>query len=218
AASIKKWVGERAEIAASFSKSHWQVFIIHCAADHPIDVPVKAAPLAGFETAPGMFSHQEIDRGSKMLAEHLPGGDLGKLADFGCGWGYLSVEALNRANAESVALIDAHAPSLEAAKRNVLAHHPNANISSHWLDLSQEAPLMGFDTIIMNPPFHTERATNVNLGLAFIQKAAQALKPGGRMIMVANRQLPYEDLLGKSFKRVTVVQSDSRFKVFAVLR
>ncbi|MEO1748675.1 MAG: methyltransferase, partial [Pseudomonadota bacterium] len=99
AASIKKWVGERAEIAASFSKSHWQVFIIQAAADQPIDVPVKAAPLAGFETAPGMFSHQEIDRGSKMLAEHLPGGDLGKLADFGCGWGYLSVEALNRANA-----------------------------------------------------------------------------------------------------------------------
>ncbi|MEL6201144.1 MAG: class I SAM-dependent methyltransferase [Pseudomonadota bacterium] len=217
-ASIKKWVAERTEIVGSFSKSHWQVFITHASADRPFDVPVKPAPLDGFETAPGMFSHQEIDPGSKMLADHLPDDDLGQLADFGCGWGLLSVEALRRGQAESVALIDAHAASLEAAERNVLAHHPGANISMHWLDLAQEMPPKGFDTIVMNPPFHTERMTNVDLGLAFIQKASQALKPGGRMFMVANRQLPYEDLLAKSFKRVTAVQSDSRFKVFAVFR
>ena len=128
------------------------------------------------------------------------------------------MEALKRGQAESVSLIDAHAASLEAAERNMLAHHPNTSVSTHWLDLTQEMPPKGFDTIIMNPPFHTERMTNVDLGLAFIQKASQALKPGGRMFMVANRHLPYEDFLAKSFKHVTAVQSDSRFKIFAVFR
>ncbi|MEO1700710.1 MAG: methyltransferase [Pseudomonadota bacterium] len=220
AASIRKSVGETVEIEASFSKSHWQVFIIRAGADANIEQADAATPVPvpGFETGPGMFSHAEVDPGSQLLAESLPHGSLGHLADFGCGWGYLSVEALNRGRAQSVTMIDAHAPSLEAARKNLLAHHPGSVASTHWLDIAREDPPSRFDTIIMNPPFHTEQETNVNLGVTFIERAARSAKPGGQLLMVANRHLPYENVLERCFRRWSTLQSNNRFKVFAAFR
>ena len=49
--------------------------------------------------------------------------------------------------------------------------------------------------MIMNPPFHQGRAAEPDLGAAFIAAAARILKPHGRLMMVANRQLPYEAAL-----------------------
>ena len=46
--------------------------------------------------------------------------------------------------------------------------------------------------MIANPPFHQGRAAEPDLGAAFIVAAARILKPDGRLLMVANRQLPYE--------------------------
>jgi hypothetical protein len=39
-----------------------------------------------------MFSHDRIDAGSELLASRLPNDFKGDVADFGAGWGYLSVE------------------------------------------------------------------------------------------------------------------------------
>ena len=46
-----------------------------------------------FVAAPGMFSHDRIDAGSRLLAENLPDACKGVAADFGAGWGYLSAVA-----------------------------------------------------------------------------------------------------------------------------
>ena len=57
----------------------------------------------------------------------------------------------------------------------------------------------------MNPPFHTGHATRIDLGKAFIQAAAESLRRGGTLFLVANRQLPYEAALeagGFVFRRV----------------
>ncbi len=71
-----------------------------------------------------------------------------------------------------------------------------------------------YDTVIMNPPFHEGRVTDVSLGQAFIAAAASRLKPGGRLLMVANRQLPYETTLKGLFKNVTLLEEANGFKIF----
>ncbi len=45
-----------------------------------------------FHASAGMFSHDRIDAGSELLASRLPTDFTGDVADFGAGWGYLSVE------------------------------------------------------------------------------------------------------------------------------
>ena len=57
-----------------------------------------------------------------------------------------------------------------------------------------------YDAVITNPPFHQGRAAEPDLGAAFIAAAARILKPAGRLVMVANRQLPYEATLAAAFR------------------
>lgn len=217
AASLKKLLAQKTPLHAGFSKHHWQVFVGD-AGQIEFEQPSPEKGPNGFVTAPGMFSHKMIDAGSALLVAHLPRDPCGSLADFGCGWGYLAVEALKKAGASHVTLIDAHAPSLNAAQANLAAQHPGVPCHTHWLDIASEEVPKRYDTIIMNPPFHTSDQTDVNLGIAFIEKAAGALKPGGRLIMVANRQLPYENMLDRQYRHWQEIASDNRFKALIAVR
>lgn len=80
----------------------------------------------------------------------------------------------------------------------------DARVSFHWHDVVNGLPGT-YDVILMNPPFHTGHATRIDLGRAFIKTAAAALRRGGTLYLVANRQLPYEAVLetaGLTFRRV----------------
>ena len=48
---------------------------------------------------------------------------------------------------------------------------------------------------------------------AFIAAAARILKPGGRLLMVANRQLPYEAELTARFRKWERLHEDGIYKV-----
>lgn len=71
-----------------------------------------------------------------------------------------------------------------------------------------------YDFIVTNPPFHAQgRADRPDLGRAFLDSAADALAPGGRLWLVANRHLPYEAVLGARFASVRTVAQAEGFKV-----
>ena len=114
---------------------------------------------------------------------------------------------------KSLDLIEAEARALDCARLNVT--DPRA--AFHWADVTV-ASKTAFDAIVMNPPFHTGRAADPSLGIAFIRSAAAALTPQGRLWMVANRHLPYEETLSKCFRDVSQVAVDAGFKVFQASR
>jgi 16S rRNA (guanine1207-N2)-methyltransferase len=66
----------------------------------------------------------------------------------------------------------------------------------------------------MNPPFHDGKRASPALGQAFIEAAAGMLRPKGRLLMVANRHLPYEESLAQRFRNVIDLGGDARFKLF----
>ncbi|PSD14791.1 sigma-54-dependent Fis family transcriptional regulator [Stenotrophomonas maltophilia] len=77
----------------------------------------------------------------------------------------------------------------------------------------------GYDVIISNPPFHTpSRADRPDIGQRFIAVAAQALRPGGRLYVVANRHLPYEYTLNESFGAVRVIAERDGFKLVEAVK
>ncbi|MFC3074764.1 class I SAM-dependent methyltransferase [Shinella pollutisoli] len=174
--------------------------------------PVRVA--GRFTAAPGMFSHDRIDEGSELLATRIPEDFRGHAADFGAGWGYLSVMLGGRApEAKGVDLFEAHYEALEAARENMAENCPNVPARYYWMDLASETPRDHYDLIVMNPPFHEGHAADHGLGAAMIRAAAKALKVGGRLLMVANRGLPYEPVLKEAFKESGEVCRNARFKV-----
>ena len=100
---------------------------------------------------------------------------------------------------------------MRVAKQRILAS--NCEINHHWHDLIQEPVDQCYDWIVMNPPFHTGRAAEPQLGQRLIRVAAQSLKKGGRLRLVANRNLPYESVLAESFGKFELLAEERGFKV-----
>jgi len=163
----------------------------------------------GFQTSAGMFSADGIDEGSAMLARHFPNRLKGDVVDLGAGWGWLSHAALSACDKiDAIHLVEAENTALNAARLNV--SDPRAQF--HWADATEFTGK--FDAVISNPPFHADRKPDPTLGLSFINAAARLLKPSGKLMLVANRMLPYEETLEQLFRRVEQREQSNRFKVF----
>ena len=209
--SIFKDCRKRLGHLGSITKAHGRIFWF---AASDVFADWAAPPLTqgphGYYTAAGVFSDGAIDAGSALLVAALPPKLPARIADLGAGWGYLAEAILQRDGVQSVDLIEAEALSVACAKRNVT--DPRAKI--HWADATQFQPAMRYDAVIMNPPFHTGRASDPSLGRAFIQSAARMLAPHGKLWMVANRHLPYETVLSECFRNVDMIGGNGAFKIF----
>ncbi|MGG7518989.1 methyltransferase [Allorhizobium undicola] len=167
-----------------------------------------------FETFAGQFSHAHVDPGSELLASRLPQGFDGNAADFGAGWGYLSVMLKEKApRTNRIDLFEANYEALEQAKINVARNCPDLTARFFWQDLTAEAPKEKYDLIVMNPPFHEGHAAEPSIGEAMIKTAAAALSQGGDLLLVANRGLPYETVLATHFRQHGETCRNARFKV-----
>ncbi|WP_266171714.1 class I SAM-dependent methyltransferase [Dyella subtropica] len=172
---------------------------------------------AGYVSRPGLFAWDRVDVASALLAGHLPTDLQGRVADLGAGYGYLSAQVLARCpKVAAIDLYEAEARALEPARINLADAQRESGrevaVSVHWHDATVGLP-QRYDAIVSNPPFHQGREDLPALGRAFIQTAADALLPHGRLWMVANRHLPYEATLASRFNHVRTVVTQEGFKV-----
>ncbi len=172
----------------------------------------------GMYSSPGLFGWEKVDKGSAMLAGGLPEDLFGKGADFGCGYGYISLKLLEKnPGVGKLMCIDADYRALDACRANLKGYRSLAEF--YWENLaSSYPPVTGLDFVVMNPPFHEEKQTAIEIGQAFIRTASLSLKRGGRLWMVANSHLPYEKVLGGLFRCTEISEERNGFKIFAAVK
>ena len=172
----------------------------------------------GYISRPGLFAWDRVDRASALLAEHLPPGLHGQVADLGAGYGYLACQVIAHCpRVEAIDLYEAEARALEPARINLARAQRECGrdlaVAVHWHDVTRGLGRR-YDAIVSNPPFHQGRADLPELGRAFITSAAEALAADGRLLLVANRHLPYEAVLAQRFFEVRSLVTREGFKVF----
>jgi 16S rRNA (guanine1207-N2)-methyltransferase len=172
---------------------------------------------AGYLSQPGLFAWDRVDTASALLAMHLPDDLRGHVADFGAGYGYLASQIVARCpHVSSIDLYEAEARALEPARLNMQrAIRESGRVVAfdvHWHDITTGID-QRYDAVVSNPPFHQGRADLPDLGRAFIARAANALVSHGRLLLVANRHLPYEGTLAAHFEQVHTVIEQDGFKV-----
>ena len=216
--SILKEIRKRGNVGEVISKAHGKIFAVTGGSFDDWRVRPHRFPredrTGAFVTAPGAFSADAIDPGSQALAKALPVSLKGTVVDLGAGWGYLSDAILSRDGVTRVDLVEADHAALDAARENVT--DPRARF--HWADARDFRPDGFVDHVVTNPPFHTGRATDPELGLAFIRAAAAMLKPHGTLWLVANRHLPYEKTLEATFRDVQTLDQSAQYKLYSASR
>lgn len=175
----------------------------------------RLSPELGLWTQPGVFSWDRVDPGTALLLSRLPPLS-GVGADFGCGLGFLAHGVLAAPEVTGLTLVDIDRRAVECARRNV--SDPRARLV--WADIRQgDLGLGELDFVVMNPPFHDGGAEDRALGAAFIARAAGALRHGGKLLMVANRHLPYERPLADSFgAKVKLLAEEGGYKLYEARR
>jgi 16S rRNA (guanine1207-N2)-methyltransferase len=168
---------------------------------------------------PGVFSWASLDRGTRVLINHLPNDLSGRCADLGAGLGHLGFAMLrNNSAITTLDCYEANYEALQLCEKNLRAAHRNSStLSFHWHDVRKSLD-KEFDVIVSNPPFHQGRADAPELGQQFIETASEALVEGGRLIIVANRHLPYEKLLKEKFKTGFHLADEDGFKVIEAIK
>ncbi len=163
-------------------------------------------------TQPGVFSWNRVDVGSEMLVRHLPALS-GTGADLGCGIGYLSRAVLASPAVTHLTMMDIDRRAVAMARKNIDA----ARTDVMWGDVKNlKRPSLDF--VVMNPPFHDGGVEDKSLGQQFIRSAADMLRDGGTLWLVANRHLPYETMMKPLFTRTTLHAEENGFKIYEAVK
>lgn len=165
-------------------------------------------------TRPGVFSRHGLDAGTRMLLEVLQVRASDRVLDVGCGYGIIGLFASKRAHQGRVTLVDADILACECARATLRANglHDATVVLGDGLSA---VPGETFTLIVTNPPFHTGHQVYLGVAEAFVRQAYRALEPRGRLVLVANRFLPYERLMVQVFGGVQVLARTAQYHVLS---
>jgi len=188
--------------APAFDKSKWIKRYQIEAVDRTINIV----------SLPGVFSHGELDLGTKLLLENLGHLKMKRTLDFGCGCGVIGTYIGLKRDGIPLELVDIDALAIESAKLTLAANNVTAKVypSDGFSNTSGK-----FATIVSNPPFHTGIKTDYRVPEQFMSQAPKQLMDGGQLRIVANNFLRYEPILEQYFAKTESVTADNKFKILS---
>lgn len=165
-----------------------------------------------FESDNGVFSKNELDKGSELLIETLLPLNLGtKLLDLGCGLGVIGLTlayfhpglnvTLSDVNTRALSLCSANAATLMLSRRVTVLQ------SDIYLEIEGK-----FDSIVSNPPIRAGKRVTYEI----YKGALTHLIDGGSLYIVIRKQqgaLSVKAYLEELFGNVTVLARDKGYYV-----
>ncbi|MGL6011367.1 MAG: methyltransferase, partial [Shewanella oncorhynchi] len=158
----------------------------------------------------GVFSEKRLDLGTELLLSHLPTLS-GRVLDFGCGAGVITAALLKAQPSLSLECVDINAMALASCELTLAANGMTAKVYPSD-GLAQTTGK--FNGIISNPPFHDGLASTTSIAQNFVTDSAKQLQHNGIWQIVANRHLPYSDIIAAEFGQLKVVADNNKYKLY----
>lgn len=163
------------------------------------------------KSLPGIFSFDHIDEGTHLLLDQLEITPGSRVLDMGCGYGLIGLMAA-RLGAGWVDMVDSSLLAVAAAKENLRDN--NIQMAKAFAgDILSWVRNERYDYILSNPPFHSGKEVVYDISQAFIQQSRDILRPGGKLILVANAFIRYDRLIGQIFGNVSSPVKTSKYHI-----
>lgn len=172
---------------------------------------------------PGVFAHGALDAGTALLLDGLDNfakGAAHRVLDLGCGAGVIGLALRQIAPSIDLVMADSNALALEATRASLTANDAAATVVASD-GLSAIRPMAvppdgtPFDLVISNPPFHEGHRERQDRGAGVFAGIEEILVPGGRLVIVVNRHLPWPRWLDATFGSHEVLARNGRFQVLS---
>ena len=168
------------------------------------------------ESTPGVFSWEHLDEGTALLLDHVTFETGANVLDVGCGYGIIGLVAA-QAGAQ-VTMLDDNLLAVRCAAASAAANQLAAHCTILPSDITSAVTGQRFDHVISNPPFHKGLDVTTSITARIVRAAHTVLRPGGRLHLVANRFLPYAQMVEDVFGEVHILAEDNRFHVLGAVR
>ncbi len=175
--------------------------------EYELETPLGALKICNLA---GVFSQKQLDKGTGLLLDNLA--DVkGRVLDFGCGAGVIAAAMLKRRPDLEIDCVDINAMALASCQMTLAENGISANVyaSDGYCDIQGQ-----FDAVISNPPFHDGLRATADIARRFVKDSADALTQGGVFQIVANRHLPYSDVIAGCFGEVNVCAQNNKYKIY----
>jgi 16S rRNA (guanine1207-N2)-methyltransferase len=179
---------------------------------HKIDIQTRRHKL-NLYSLPGVFSYHKLDLGTKLLLEQINYSPGERVLDLGCGYGIIGLTAA-LSDAEFVDLVDTNLLSIASAQKNLLTHQVS-NAQAVPSDAFSNLGGKPYHLILSNPPFHAGKAVEYQITQAFIHQSFASLEIGGRLLLVANKFIRYDQLMQSVFNNVQCLAETNQYHVLS---
>lgn len=168
-------------------------------------------------TGAGVFSGDDVDRGTRVLLNTTAPVPAGNILDLGCGWGAISLDSALQAPDATVWALDVNTRALELTASNAAA----LGLRNVRAVTAAEIPAeLCFEQIRSNPPIRVGKAVLHDLMHTWLPRLVR----GGSCEMVVAKNLgaaSFEKWLVENFEathEVTRIARDKGFHVIAVMK
>lgn len=173
-----------------------------------VSVGDKSFPVV---TLPGVFSHKELDAGTKLLLDNIERVPNGRILDFACGAGVIGTYIGLKKPGVAIVMSDISALALHCSAKTAELNNVQAQcVASDGLQAVEGT----FNAIYTNPPFHTGVKTDYAITSGLFKQVKQHLRKPGQLLLVANRFLKYPEQIQAALGHCEAVAQTTKFSLY----
>ena len=168
-----------------------------------------------------VFAREKLDIGARLFIQHLPESTNDKtVIDLGCGNGVVGLSLLKNNPTTQLTFTDESHMAVASAHANVKINFVESENNCQFMvnDCLTDIEPQSVDVILCNPPFHQQSATTDHIAWQMFKDSYRALKKGGELRIVGNRQLGYHIKLQRIFGNEKLIASNDKFVILSAIK
>ncbi len=166
---------------------------------------------------PGVFGHKQFDPGTELLLQQFEPRSAklinlkGQVLDFACGTGIIGTYLAKLNLKVKVTMSDVSALAVYCSEQTLALN----DVEGFVIASDGLKQVNGyFDHVISNPPFHTGIRNDYTITQQFIAQAHKQTRPRGSLDVVANKFLPYSDIMESLYFRSKTIVSTNKYNIY----